>query len=801
MPYWRKSYRECVVRQSGIKRLTANFEIDASLFEELGERLVSKPEIALAELIKNSYDADSTQCELTLSDDLIVVCDNGHGMTNTQFLNNWMVVSSQAKGTQRNSRDFKRSMAGSKGVGRFSARFLGHMVELRSVAFDDDLSSRTELIATFNWDEIAKNLRVQAAKIPYSVRKVGEDVALGTTLTITKLRPEADRISISKVKTDILRLTDPITGLEPPPFAARRTTRRDTDPGFSVVFTGDTDEGDSRFTPDIQTQILDSFVGRVRMEITETGEVSYEVFWRNQDSPIHADEFTLKDTCHPFTLDKTRARKGEVRDSRDLKIDLKDVPHLPLATGLHSPVFVDLRFFPKRSGTFTKLGVNGTQAQAWLREHASFGIVDNTFPMNAYTASSDWLSIDASKATNERAWQSIFTPMFFPMSSTQKADPQLNPMLALPRGAQLVGRIHISTRKLSATQSDKSDEWLQPNMHRESLRDNGAFRLLWHVSRFCAEVIAHFDRKTRLDDERKKNAKDKKEAKTALSSAIADIRSSSHIEPEYRNRIVEQLEFARARINAAEAYDSESRTSLELMSMMGIMAGFLTHEFEKAVGSLTNASQILSKLEHLDQKLKGLADRLHEIESNLAHYMDYMRMFVNKARQPEPQDFKASAQIRRVVQTLAPISEAHGVKVEVDVDTTLKAPYMPLAAYHGIVANLLSNALKALVPKRSAEQRRVRIYAFNDGTRHVLVCMDNGIGIPDYLRSRIWDPLYTTTANGDEDNPLGSGLGLGLSVVRDVVKRMGGSIKLLDSTPLGFSTAFRVSLPLKAAEK
>lgn len=787
--------------QSAVKRRTAIFEIDASLFEELGERLVSKPEIALAELIKNSYDADSTRCDLTLGDSMVVVRDDGHGMTEDQFLGNWMVVSSQAKGNQRFSRLYKRSMAGSKGVGRFSARFLGHVVELRSVAYDEKLSSRTELVATFDWDAIAKSSRINTASVPYSLRLVGDDVDFGTTLKITKLRPEAERISIPKVKADILRLTDPITGLEPPPFTARRTSKREIDPGFSVVFAGDADEGVSELTPDIQTQILNSYVGRVRMEITEAGDVSYKVFWRGKDEPIHSDEFTLKRISHSFTLAKTRARKGEEKDARELKAELKEVPHLPLATALHTPVFIDLRFFPKRTGTFTNLGVNGTVAQAWLREHASFAIVDNTFPMNAYTASSDWLSIDASKATNERVWQSVFTPMFFPISAVQKADPKLNPMLALPRGTQLVGRIHISTRKLSAAQSNESDDWLQPNMHRESLRDNGAFRLLWHVGRFCAEVIAHFDRQHRLAEDQEKNVQDKREAKTALASAIADIRNSAQIEPEHRHRIVEQLELARERIDAAEAYDRDSRTSLELMSMMGVMAGFLTHEFEKAVGSLTNASEVLKKLENLDPKLRGLAERLEEIEKNLAHYMDYMRMFVDKARQPEPQDFKAGAQIRRVVQTLAPISEAHGVEVEIDVDKGLKAPFMPIAAYHGIVANLLSNAMKALVPKRSAEQRRVRIYATNDGSRHVLVCMDNGIGIPDYLRSRIWDPLYTTTANGDEDNPLGSGLGLGLSVVRDVVKKLHGTIKLLDATPQGFVTAFRVSLPLEGGKK
>ena len=42
-----------------IKELT--FTVDAELLRELGEKLVGKPYIALAELIKNSYDADATE--------------------------------------------------------------------------------------------------------------------------------------------------------------------------------------------------------------------------------------------------------------------------------------------------------------------------------------------------------------------------------------------------------------------------------------------------------------------------------------------------------------------------------------------------------------------------------------------------------------------------------------------------------------------------------------------------------------------------------------------------------------------
>jgi signal transduction histidine kinase len=285
-------------------------------------------------------------------------------------------------------------------------------------------------------------------------------------------------------------------------------------------------------------------------------------------------------------------------------------------------------------------------------------------------------------------------------------------------------------------------------------------------------------------------------AKDALARAISDVRNSKGIEPEYRAQIVQQLKVAQARYAEASEYEREARDSLELMSMMGVMAGFMTHEFEKAVGTLADAAQIVRELARRDPALKSKADRLAVMESALAHYMDYMRIFIGRARVPRPQQFKACAQVQLVVNTLKAVSDAHDVHVQVDISPSLPGPMIPIAAYHGIVVNLVSNALKALVPKRSDEQRKVRIFATTEGTKHVLVCADNGIGIPDYLRDRIWDPLYSTTTGADEDNPLASGLGLGLSLVRQVVKKLRGKIELLDDPPPDFVTAFRVQLPL-----
>src|SRR5579859_3405537 len=86
------------------KNRTTHFKADSALLRELGERLVGKPYIALAELIKNAYDADATRCVITLTNARIEVADDGHGMTEKEFLDYWMTVGTRHKQHSETSR-------------------------------------------------------------------------------------------------------------------------------------------------------------------------------------------------------------------------------------------------------------------------------------------------------------------------------------------------------------------------------------------------------------------------------------------------------------------------------------------------------------------------------------------------------------------------------------------------------------------------------------------------------------------------------------------------------------------------
>src|SRR4051794_2771415 len=113
---------------------TLKFTVDSALLRELGERLVGQPHIALAELIKNAYDADATKVEVQILDDVIVVADNGHGMDRKAFRERWMRIGSPHKESQRRSPTLKRALTGSKGVGRLAAQFLASELRLVTVA-------------------------------------------------------------------------------------------------------------------------------------------------------------------------------------------------------------------------------------------------------------------------------------------------------------------------------------------------------------------------------------------------------------------------------------------------------------------------------------------------------------------------------------------------------------------------------------------------------------------------------------------------------------------------------------------
>ncbi|MBB5321068.1 sensor histidine kinase [Marinobacter oulmenensis] len=101
--------------------------------------------------------------------------------------------------------------------------------------------------------------------------------------------------------------------------------------------------------------------------------------------------------------------------------------------------------------------------------------------------------------------------------------------------------------------------------------------------------------------------------------------------------------------------------------------------------------------------------------------------------------------------------------------------------------NLLDNAAQALGNSETRDNSRILVKALAQNDRIQITIQDNGCGIPDSHRPRVFDAFYTT-------RPVGSGTGLGLTVAQDTVRAHGGQLQLHSRE--GAGTRVLLTLPI-----
>ncbi|HSC18411.1 MAG TPA: HAMP domain-containing sensor histidine kinase [Rhizomicrobium sp.] len=99
-----------------------------------------------------------------------------------------------------------------------------------------------------------------------------------------------------------------------------------------------------------------------------------------------------------------------------------------------------------------------------------------------------------------------------------------------------------------------------------------------------------------------------------------------------------------------------------------------------------------------------------------------------------------------------------------------------------MVLNLVRNAEQAIVGRDGAE---IRVSASRNGRRVLIHVADNGPGIPEKVRERLFQPFAGTARPG--------GSGLGLVIARELARAHGGDISLIATGPQG--TTFRIEIP------
>lgn len=113
------------------RSFSRGFSVDPNLLVELSRKLVSRDDIALLELVKNSWDADATCVDIAIDKHQISVKDNGTGMDEGSIENGWMRLGTSLKAKERKTKS-GRKVLGSKGLGRLAVFRLGRRATIET---------------------------------------------------------------------------------------------------------------------------------------------------------------------------------------------------------------------------------------------------------------------------------------------------------------------------------------------------------------------------------------------------------------------------------------------------------------------------------------------------------------------------------------------------------------------------------------------------------------------------------------------------------------------------------------------
>ena len=167
------------------KKPALHFEPTAYIQRLLGRDLISSEPIAVAELVKNAYDAGAKETVITLyanEPQKLIISDKGKGMSLPEFKRLWMRPGYSEK-TNYDPKT-KRTLLGEKGIGRFAADKLA----ARLTVFTKRASEPDALRVPFNWDDFNdRNKDIRKVNIYHDRIK---DQELGAGISGTRLELE-----------------------------------------------------------------------------------------------------------------------------------------------------------------------------------------------------------------------------------------------------------------------------------------------------------------------------------------------------------------------------------------------------------------------------------------------------------------------------------------------------------------------------------------------------------------------------------------------------------------------------------
>lgn len=222
---------------------------------------------------------------------------------------------------------------------------------------------------------------------------------------------------------------------------------------------------------------------------------------------------------------------------------------------------------------------------------------------------------------------------------------------------------------------------------------------------------------------------------------------------------------------------------LEQRALLGEVSAIFAHEVRNPLNGITTGLQLLASRLDADHPMQAAIDKMMAQSTRLNQLMKDVLDFSKPVQlHIAPHDLGEILQ-RVLARWTAKMAHQH-IDLQLQLSPDTPSALVDVRSMERVIINLVDNALQAMPEGGTLSVTLETAPAGQSGPAVQLHVADTGVGMPEDVKRRIFDPFYTTKA---------SGTGLGLSITRHILNAHNGSLRV-DSYP-GVGSAFSITLP------
>jgi len=755
----------------------SNFSVSARVAMQLGRESISNSIIAILELVKNSYDADAEKIQikfyrLDTESAILVIDDDGAGMTPEQLQENWLVLGTNNKYVQQKSKRKGRVLIGEKGLGRLGLDRLCKKTILQT--FTKGSSHGTEL--EIEWDKY-ENPDIRLETIKHSIYKISKQIIepnsgkyekkeFGTRLILEGLKDKWDDSDLKRLKRELSLLVSPFAGLNDFLISVSSSRQLPLFPIFDEEI--------------ITSNLLDA------AEWVLISQLTYDKAKK----------------VYSVNLEMTSPLGIKFNDSKTWG-ELFPKDENPSC----GPVRFEMYFYPRKESA---LGFAKIQIEQYLQANQGIRIYRDSFRVMPYgnpSGGGDWLNLAMRRiASPEGVRQTL---------GRWKVGYN-----------QVVGAVFIDKENNSGLIDQTNREGL--------VEERPFFDLSKFVLRsieyfeYQRQLYERSQRKSTRYEEAKKEATSTtdaaKKAVDVLEKTVNNVvqiarnqkseEAASEIEDALKNSLVvvkSAIQDARiAQTELAEATDEQQREfesqkdTLGNLASLGILATTFGHETLSYINLLkTNVGLLSEGMEEIFSKIVvDDADALKNNINDITHAAKRVEIFADFSLRNVQRDKRERTYVyldKVITGVFKTFSEELENNRGINIELNFAKKLLPIKAFaidwESIVLNFITNSVWAL-ENISDDKRKIRVELRLKGQFIELAFADSGRGLEAGSRDRVFEPTFSTKRD-KRGNVIGTGMGL--AIIENFVKGYGGNVDITSPSDLG-GAEFIVRVPVSKSK-